>query len=518
MPSVARKRARAPPVDPPLADPDVDGDACSDVGADAESNVQRVFPVRRLRRIRGKSAPVEQLLFPRGLGQAQVPLVAGAADRIQEVDDETLNAGMEEECFFIYSSDDSKTDPEMKPLCGSSSDEIPVYRPICWSSSSESDGDFFSNCRPQSRAPRVHRPATSPQDVSGSIVISSEDEEEAPPPKRIPKPAAKTLDSKAAVFGIRPHVFKILLVLGAPPLLFNMLWAMHTSDTFTNERNLDFVEVFAGVANVHLAMERAQYASCSYDVIYDSLHQDFMGDVGFITLFQWLRRLRMCGGSHWAPVCSTWIWVSRHNCGRSELCVLGSEPRTPGVHVANTQVSRVAFCFLLLIAMSGTFVLEQPSSSLMCRHPRMLLIKRFLCQYNSWVHIRTWMGAFGAETAKPTRLFSNDGYVRKLNRQLSKAEKKALKDASKSDTATIGHLRKEAGLSHVTGASGLKLTQAYPREYGVQHQKAYASKNANVAQVELPDDFAPAFRDLWLDCELSNVAKMLGVPLDRWVI
>ena len=71
----------------------------------------------------------------------------------------------------------------------------------------------------------------------------------------------------------------------------------------------------------------------------------------------------------------------------------------------------------------------------------------------------------------------------------------------------------------MTGSTGLKSTQAYPRGYGIAHAIAYDScKMINRADVQIPDDFEPVFKDLWSDCDLAGVAKILGVPSDRWVL
>ena len=421
------------------------------------------------RRIRGKRSIATEF--------SRLPI-----DSVEIMSDDDLVRGMEEACFDLYSDDDS-----------------------AWCLYSADPGASGSNIW---------------QGDPDAISISSEDEQ--PDPPALPSgPRRTTAELQAAHFGLHPISFKLLLLMGVPPILFNILWRLHVSPSFSDETNIEFIEVFAGIGNVHRFMQENAYSSCAFDVIYDPIYQDIMGDVGFVTLLQWLRRLRFAnGGTHWAPVCSTWIWVARHNCGRSGVNVLGCHPLPDCVSLANKQVSRVALCLLLVIALQCTFVLEQPSSSLLAMHPRMLLVKNILRRYDSWFHIFTWLGAFGAETPKATRLFSNNAYVRSLHRTLSKPQKAALAQSRAQDTTSIGHERKAAGLSHVTGTAGLKPTQSYPAAYGAAHASAYRfSKAPNaILPLGLPVDVSPTSDDLWEDCDLSGIATLLKIPMDRWVL
>ena len=91
-------------------------------------------------------------------------------------------------------------------------------------------------------------------------------------------------------------------------------------------QDLDFVEVFAGEMAVPKALLAMGKAGASMGLRRDKLH-NLLQPVGLITLLALVMRLRP-GGLLWmAPVCSTWVWVSRGTTGRRNLTclIVGSE-------------------------------------------------------------------------------------------------------------------------------------------------------------------------------------------------
>lgn len=68
--------------------------------------------------------------------------------------------------------------------------------------------------------------------------------------------------------------------------------------------------------------------------------------------------------------CSTWVSISRPSTGRSFFAPEGNQERKC-VAEGNQMAARCALVCALVFALYGTFVVEQPSSSLLFRHPRM---------------------------------------------------------------------------------------------------------------------------------------------------
>ena len=89
----------------------------------------------------------------------------------------------------------------------------------------------------------------------------------------------------------------------------------------------------------------------------------------------------------------------------------------PAVKSSNFMVSRM--CLLTKLAWTKwiVFVLEQPLSFIMGRHIRVL--EPIFC---SLFCIVTWMGLFGARSAKPTRLYTNMLFIKKCKIAIQKVQ------------------------------------------------------------------------------------------------
>lgn len=206
------------------------------------------------------------------------------------------------------------------------------------------------------------------------------------------------------------------------------------------------MEFFSGVGSVHRAFAQRGFCAAGFDIINVPDHPEFQSittDCGFMSALQLIRRLRTARGlSHWATVCSSWIWMSRSSTKRSIENPLGNLASEP-VREGNAQVARMAVLIFFVLAKSAHWVLEQPGSSLMHEHPEM---KR-LHQLCGWNVIRTWMGMYGAATKKPTSLASNNGLVHRLRRTLDLS-----RAAEWNNSDSIEHLSD----GRVSGKAGLK--------------------------------------------------------------
>ncbi len=141
-------------------------------------------------------------------------------------------------------------------------------------------------------------------------------------------------------------------------------------------------------------------------------------------LFQVLSQAKEKAVLHFTTVCSSWVSINRGTSGRSAWCPLG-RPH-PYVLRANTMVSRSAFLMLLGLCLGIDVVLEQPSSCIMCLHPRMQQIVhlaqsggiRMVCQ------ITTFMCAFGSPSPKMTFLLGSPTWLHGLMRTIRRSDLK----------------------------------------------------------------------------------------------
>lgn len=102
------------------------------------------------------------------------------------------------------------------------------------------------------------------------------------------------------------------------------------------------------------------------------------------------------GFCNWQGIkCSTWVSISRPTTLRSFFDPLGRQD-LPSVAEGNTMVSRSALVICLVLALYGTFVVEQPATSILWRHPRMQWIcsitaVRVLIANHVYLYMHVWL-------------------------------------------------------------------------------------------------------------------------------
>ena len=153
-----------------------------------------------------------------------------------------------------------------------------------------------------------------------------------------------------------------------PPVIFHML-LFYMKQGVQTSKDIDCIDFFAGVGRIKDSFQKKGYAAVAYEINNDSQTQDFLSVEGWITAFTWVLRLTEEGMTHWGTVCSTWVWISRAITGRSSENPLGF-PDSKVTQDANVMVSRMCLLLLLVVSKGGSWLLEQPASSLMTKHPR----------------------------------------------------------------------------------------------------------------------------------------------------
>ncbi len=137
----------------------------------------------------------------------------------------------------------------------------------------------------------------------------------------------------------------------------------------------------------------------SYDINKDS-EQNLLTPEGFLLAVRSVLRLRT-GGTLWGGVpCSSFVWISRGSSGRSKDMPEGNGSLCS--ILGNVLLVRFILLSMIAISRGCHVVIEQPESSLMTRHPRVLALQEKMAQ---WSQVRFWMGLFGGISAKPTKLF-----------------------------------------------------------------------------------------------------------------
>ncbi|CAJ1392640.1 unnamed protein product, partial [Effrenium voratum] len=161
----------------------------------------------------------------------------------------------------------------------------------------------------------------------------------------------------------------------------------------------DHVELFSGQAAVSRAEIEEGRTAMAYDVEYDPEMMNILGTKGYIHACFQILNLKRGGHLTLAPVCSSWVYLSRGSTGRSRSRPEGS-PYSPSAVAGNTMLYRCVILILFASSRGIWWCLEQPRGSLMQFHPAMQIlmkkqkvVRKFLnmCDFNGASQKPTWL-------------------------------------------------------------------------------------------------------------------------------
>ncbi|CAJ1372520.1 unnamed protein product [Effrenium voratum] len=242
---------------------------------------------------------------------------------------------------------------------------------------------------------------------------------------------------------------------------------------------LDHVELFAGQMSVSIGEMEENRCAVALDLemgksgemgedAYNMLHP-----IGFAhSLFQVCRLKPGRSGLLAAPVCSTWVYMSRGSTGRS-LGNPGGDPRFPATNSGNVLCSRTLVLLWIAAALQCWWVLEQPQGSLMEHYAP---FQAFLKRVRAWRH-RMKMLDYGGPSAKPTWLYSSRKEIEHLE-QFAPRHLPAV-DRDREPCEMVIHYKDTKGIDRIKGGKDLKKSQAYPRLFGRSLAKLRTSQRAS---------------------------------------
>ncbi|CAK9046029.1 Putative rhamnose biosynthetic enzyme 1 [Durusdinium trenchii] len=191
---------------------------------------------------------------------------------------------------------------------------------------------------------------------------------------------------------------------------------------------------------------------------------DLTTDIGFSNCLYHACNLREGAACMAAPVCGSFVFMSRGSTGRSVANPMGFGE---SCRIGNLLVSRTLVIMLICAAKCVWFCLEQPGTSIMELHT---LFQRFI-KIAALRKLKINMGDYGAPTLKPTILYSSHRAIDMLpnytiRRQLVKKHMvKRYVDGN--------------GKQRVCGGVDLKTSQAYPKHFGVALAACRSATAAN---------------------------------------
>ena len=181
-------------------------------------------------------------------------------------------------------------------------------------------------------------------------------------------------------------------------------------------------------------------------------------------------------------MCSTWVVMERGSTKRSENNVLG-QTKHPSVKHANLMVARSALLMALAMLRLMCFMLEQPHSSLMALHPLMQLVARVATTLpaGKWVEVSTYMGAYGGDRPKRSKLYGNRAWMKNFQRELDGNKIPSCSEVGVSENMPNGKCK---------GGEHLKATQEYPDLFAAEvyvQWKAHEPRTTNAVEKMTPE-------------------------------
>ena len=253
----------------------------------------------------------------------------------------------------------------------------------------------------------------------------------------------------------------------------------------SDQRDLDVVELWSGVAAIVSAARAAGFTAMPFDKFRikgatdtddPDTTEDILLEAGFRRALNLV--LRVCaGGLVWmAPVCSSWIFLNLKNTKRTKVAGprFGGNTRYLPVRHGNRMAEMAAFLFLVAVARGVHVVIENPAASMMFNYEVFARTcgfwpKRF------WAilpHCRYSTEPFGLRLGKKFKLMGSHAWVLQL------ACKCLCPGRKHKQLCTMKTVR---GKRTVTGLSqALQDSAAYPRNMGIAVIQAWMNKASPV--------------------------------------
>ena len=216
-------------------------------------------------------------------------------------------------------------------------------------------------------------------------------------------------------------------------------------------QDLDFLECFAGKAEVTKALRRGGLKGFGFDEKYGNA-QNVNTFTGLLNVFVLAKRVKPKGFCLLAPQCSAWLrFLDAANHCRCSANPFGDESQ-PDVFEANVTAMTVAFLVEWLHYRAVWTLVEQPADSIQGENCAMESAYKLVDSKR----FHTWLGAFGNSIMKPTYLYTT------LPQDIVNAT--LMKDKPKSGSKRKSTYQSKNGST--CGATDLEGTEAYTREFG----------------------------------------------------
>eukprot|EP00969_Alexandrium_andersonii_P163548 7229528-Alexandrium_andersonii.AAC.1 len=160
--------------------------------------------------------------------------------------------------------------------------------------------------------------------------------------------------------------FNKLISSNIPKVVLEICLRMLLMPELHLEVPIDVAELFAGCGSITRGMRMQKLIAIPYELKLLGDMMDLCSASGYALALGLVLRLASRGrGMLWlAPVCSSWVFISSGSTGRSKWSPEGDDA-AGNVEYSNKMAARCALLCAVAHSLNVTFIVEQPSSSVM---------------------------------------------------------------------------------------------------------------------------------------------------------
>ena len=246
-----------------------------------------------------------------------------------------------------------------------------------------------------------------------------------------------------------------------------------------SQRDLDVAEIFSGKGTVAGAARRVGLTAVEFDIkrlpgITDSGHpattEDILTKTGFLRACTLVGRVKEGGLVHFAPVCSSWLWLCMSVTKRKKSSRYAGDLQSTVVQQGNEITDAAAALFKLAHIRGCCCVLENPVRSVMFQYGSLVdCLAGIPLHYAVCPHCKFSTAPVGQRFSKKFKFMCNGPWVGQL---------RAVCDCQ-AGHLTLVRTRKAGGRRKVWGIPKLLLeSAAYPPKLGEAIIQAWQSKKS----------------------------------------
>ena len=246
-----------------------------------------------------------------------------------------------------------------------------------------------------------------------------------------------------------------------------------------SQRDLDVAEIFSGKGTVAGAARRVGLTAVEFDIkrlpgITDSGHpattEDILTKTGFLRACTLVGRVKEGGLVHFAPVCSSWLWLCMSVTKRKKSSRYVGDLQSTVVQQGNAITDAAAALFKLAHIRGCCCVLENPVRSVMFQYGSLVdCLAGIPLHYAVCPHCKFSTAPVGQRFSKKFKFMCNGPWVGQL---------RAVCDCQ-AGHLTLVRTRKAGGRRKVWGIPKLLLeSAAYPPKLGEAIIQAWQSKKS----------------------------------------